>query len=210
VAALFLCNSAALANWRGEQPGIMKISVFRMNQATFVVIWMLCSGQTAFAQLELLQRCTAIAADQERLACFDALSESLLTLPQETSEAPVAADRTEAVAVMPDGRENDSPKSNADAPTPGRRNSSTTFGLEQQVIAESGPDTITASVVSVSRSRLGTWTVEFDNGQVWQQVGTDNFSIRAGETYRIERASRNSFLMKREGYNRGIRVSRVQ
>jgi hypothetical protein len=188
----------------------MKIRISRMNQATGVVIWMLCSGQAVFAQLELLQRCTAIVADPERLACFDALSESLLNSPQETSEAPVAADSSEAVAVVPEGREVDPPAINANAPASGRGNSSTTFGLEQQVSAESGPDTITASVVSASRNRLGTWTVEFDNGQVWQQVGSDSFSIREGEIYRIERASRNSFLMKREGFNHSIRVSRVQ
>jgi hypothetical protein len=210
----------------GENTGIMKSSITRTHSlrqglscrywlCSGLVCWGLFASQTALAQLEVLQRCAAIAADNDRLACFDALAETLLSVPAATPEAGLSevlpdAGRTDGVVSLPLAGDNREAGINTSGQAAATGNSSASFGLEQQVIAESGPGMILATVVAASRNRLGTWTVEFDNGQVWQQVGSENYSIREGETYRIERASRNSFLMKRDGYNRSIRVNRVR
>ena len=52
--------------------------------------------------------------------------------------------------------------------------------------------------------------VTLDNGQVWKQVDASNLRLRVGDTVDIERASLGSFMLRKKGSKRSMRVSREE
>ena len=51
---------------------------------------------------------------------------------------------------------------------------------------------------------------QFDNGQVWHQLGTEYYSVQPGERHYIKRGTLNSFLMGSDDSRKAIRVRREQ
>ena len=45
---------------------------------------------------------------------------------------------------------------------------------------------------------------------IWKQVGTDDYRVTVGETYTVQRASLNSFLLTNSRNNKKIRITRVE
>lgn len=83
------------------------------------------------------------------------------------------------------------------------------FGKEhkQDFSEEAGPRIFT--VASARHNDFTGWTMTFENGQTWTQVGTDRYRIKKGEKYSITRAAFNSFLLGNLEDNRSIRISRI-
>lgn len=50
--------------------------------------------------------------------------------------------------------------------------------------------------------------ITLDNGQVWKQVDSSSLRLRVGDAVEIERASLGSFMLKKQGSKRSMRVSR--
>ena len=149
----------------------------------------------AAAQLDTndLLRCHAIAAGEQKLACYEALALAA------QSDATTAASGTAA----------------AGSPTPATAaailNTEDNFGLNRRQIeprAAEGPAAIKSAVSQMTEDRLHNITVVLDNGQSWAFIEPEP-RLRPGDTVTIKRASFGSFLMLTPS-RRSYRVERLK
>lgn len=151
-----------------------------------------------------LNACNAISDNQERLACFEALAVADEPRPVAPDAAtPVTEDMASDPARSPGTPANQPDIAGSD---------DTDFGLEHKrpKSPDSEPEPMQFTVSAARRNDFTGWTIGFENGQVWRQVGTDDYNIRVGETYTIRPASFNSFLLSNSRNNRKMRVSRIE
>lgn len=144
---------------------------------------MLPSARAAPAVSAEMTRCAAIAAPDERLACYDALAKPKLP---------------------------DAPTSPGDAVRPKSSATDTqSFGLSplQLPATPEGPKLITALVTRVTVDRAGNVLVSLDNGQSWTFNDQDAL-FRPGDSVTIRRAALGSFLLT--AGRRSYRARRVQ
>ena len=161
----------------------------------------LLSISTAYANeinVQALQACTYVENDFNRLLCYDntmagkSLNRSNNEKKQTPSAKPVATTAsTAAVSSQVTKAKNED------------------FGLEHKEAVKNNDDEITATVSSVKEAPYGELIITLDNAQQWRQIGSDRLSIKAGDKVTIVRGMFNSFLLKKEGQNRSIRVKRT-
>jgi hypothetical protein len=72
------------------------------------------------------------------------------------------------------------------------------------------PDSLTLVVKNARHNDFTGWTIEFNDGSTWKQVGTDSYRIRRGEPYNVQRGALGSYFLSSQGNNRKIRVKRVE
>ncbi|MCW8127903.1 hypothetical protein [Microbulbifer halophilus] len=84
------------------------------------------------------------------------------------------------------------------------------FGREQKRIAEEAPDSIKATVDRIREAAYGKLVITLDNGQVWRQNDSTRVNWNEGDTVMVERALFGSFMMKKEGGARSMRVKRLK
>ena len=97
----------------------------------------------------------------------------------------------------------------AKKPEPAAQTSKQEFGKEHRnILQEDAPEQVYMTVAKVSYDPYKSLIVEFDNGQVWRQLGTEFYSIKAGEKHYIKRAVMNSFLLGSDDGRKAIRVRR--
>jgi hypothetical protein len=144
-------------------------------------------------------RCMALQNDTERLACYDRLAHEVVELGLPGSRAPGAGAGSAAAAAGSSSQ----PASAQPAPEE-------QFGMAQASPGEE-ISSITASVVGGFAGWAGGTVFELDNGQVWEQVGSDRYEY-AGRDRKvvIKRALFGSFQLSPEGLNRRVRVRRVE
>ena len=152
--------------------------------------------QPAYSQGGLAS-CAEIENAQERLACYDKAAESgnnlpVVRLPRNTR--PDTADTA--------------PAENASQPAERRDE----FGLElkQERQRDTGPDSRSYRVLAARHNDFTGWTIEFEGGGTWKQVGTDDYDIEVGETYTIRRGTFNSYMLSNSNNNKKIRITRVE
>lgn len=151
--------------------------------------------------LQALQACTFVENDFNRLLCYDntmagkSLSKptTAKTLTPPANSAAVAAATAGTVATT----EQSMKAKNKD------------FGLEHKEVSKDNDDEISAQVTSVEEAPYGELIINLDNGQQWRQIGSDSLRISTNDTIVIERGLFNSFLLKKAGQNRSIRVKRT-
>lgn len=155
------------------------------------------TGQQAFAQGGITS-CAGIQDAEERLACYDRAAESsanlpVVRLPRSSRPAPEAETASEGAATREVEPQDD-------------------FGLElkQERQRDPGPDTRSYRVLAATHNDFTGWTIEFEGGGTWKQVGTDDYDINIGERYTINRATFNSFMLSNSKNNRKIRITRVE
>lgn len=148
-------------------------------------------------------RCMALQNDTERLACYDRLAHEVVELGLPGSRA-AGATAGSAAATAPAEAAGASQASSAQ-PAPEEQ-----FGMAQPTSGEE-ISSITASVVGGFAGWAGGTIFELDNGQVWEQVGSDRYEY-AGRDRKvvISRALFGSFQLSPEGLNRRVRVRRVE
>ncbi len=141
---------------------------------------------------ESLQACMAESDDMRRLACYDREMARLASSPA-VAGAPAAAQAATA-ELSPEEK----------------------FGLSEAQVLEkqkseeaSKPESLTATLTSISQRPHGELVMTLDNGQVWLQKETVPFLVKVGDTVTIKPAAFGSFLMS-TGSGRPIRVTRVQ
>lgn len=162
----------------------------------------LLSASTVYADevnLQALQACTFVENDFNRLLCYDnTMAGKSLSKPtttkQLTSTETVASDATAGAVVATDKIV---------------KTKNEDFGLEHKEVAKENDDEITANVTNVKEAPYGELIITLDNGQRWRQIGSDRLSLDSGDTVIIERGMLNSFLLKKQGLNRTIRVKRT-
>lgn len=157
----------------------------------------LCLGQAHAAQFSSLEE--RMSAAQFRAAGLDKLSpEELAKLNQWLRDrwAPGSA----ASAADPDFN---APTGGTAAPARSDRN------------GFSGPETprttINDRIIGTFRGWSGSTIFRLENGQVWQQIEADSWSVES-EAPRVEIRPKlmGSWMLSIEGYNRSVRVKRIE
>lgn len=119
---------------------------------------------------DALTRCAGVSADDQRLACYDALAGRAATAP------------TPSKQLVP----------NANPPA---GNDEKSFGLDKPLEkAARGPDSLRATVAAISTDSRGNVTVQLDNNQTWIFTDADAL-LRKGDAIVIKRAALGSFIM---------------
>ncbi|KTF13737.1 hypothetical protein [Pseudoalteromonas sp. H105] len=161
----------------------------------------LLSISTAYANevnVQALQACTFVENDFNRLLCYDnTMAGKSLSRPNNNKTQSSSAKPAVATA------------STAAASNQVIKTKNEDFGLEHKEAVKDNDDEITASVTSVKEAPYGELIITLDNTQQWRQIGSDRLSIKAGDSVTIVRGMFNSFLLKKEGQNRSIRVKRT-
>ena len=172
---------------------------YRILAFTLPLMW------AANASAQNIDKCVTLSDASARLACFDAAHKtpSAIRFPQE-SKPHITASQS---AVK-------TPQAVAPAVTP-----KPALSAEQQfgksVVADKSLKSITSNIKSAQASRSGKILVTLENGQVWQQLSSDNFKITPTRLRRqtsvvIKRAALGSFSMKIEPWGRSMKARRIK
>ena len=78
----------------------------------------------------------------------------------------------------------------------------------QEATGSAPIDSLGATVSKLQRYSYDKVLITLDNGQVWKQIDGSNLRLRVGDAVEIERASLGSFMLKKQGSKRSMRVSR--
>jgi len=160
----------------------------------------LLSAPTFAAQeinVQALQACSFIENDFNRLLCYDnTVAGKPLTKPSEKK-----------TLTPPKAVTNVSPNVSAPVAAVSKADD---FGLEHKEITKDKDENITASVSSVRKAPYGELIITLDNDQQWRQIGSDSLKLKESDTVVISRGVFNSFLLRKDGQNRSIRVKRTQ
>ncbi|PKG62953.1 MULTISPECIES: hypothetical protein [Pseudoalteromonas] len=162
----------------------------------------LLSAPTFAAQTEFntqaLQACSFIENDFNRLLCYDnTIAGKSLVKPTitKTLTPPTANNVPQVVAAAPIQA-----KAKAD-----------NFGLEHKIEEQVEKETeIKAMITSIDEAAYGELIISLDNGQQWRQIGSDSMRLKENDTIIISRGAFSSFLLKKDGKNRSIRVKRTK
>jgi len=84
------------------------------------------------------------------------------------------------------------------------------FGLEHKENHTEKDSEIKAAVTSVDKAPYGELIITLDNNQKWRQIGSDSMRLKESDTVTITRGVFNSFLLRKDGQNRSIRVKRTK
>jgi exopolysaccharide biosynthesis protein len=156
----------------------------------------------AFSQDIALQlsHCRAIKDNDQRLACYDALSSE--TSNSVAIATPKTTPAAQAMVSTP------APTTNVESVTSITERFSEFFGFEEKEIAKHIPDSMVVEVASVS-SNGSKLVIKMTNGQVWQQTDSKPYNYRDenGQPY-IQRGALGSFFFSQKGVKTRIRVKR--
>ena len=130
--------------------------------------------------------CTTLTDNTLRLACYDKLGASLKTATVRESSAVIAPAAIPTAAVI-----------EAD------------FG-KPKVSPSDAIDALSGTVKTVSSTHAKRLIITLENAQVWRQTDNSVFDVAAGDAVTIEKASFGSFLLRKAGSNRTIRVKREE
>ena len=172
---------------------------YRILAFTLPLMW------AANASAQNIDKCVTLSDASARLACFDAAhnTPSAIRFPQESKPkitVPQSAVKTPQ-AVSP-----------AVAPKPA-------LSAEQQfgknVVADKNLKSITSNIKSAQTSRSGKMRVTLENGQVWQQLNSDNFKItparlRRQTSVEIKRGALGSYRLKVLPWGRSTKAKRIK
>ena len=150
---------------------------------------------------EELRACRDLADDQARLACYDDAVDR--RAKSEDSGPESSAENAAAPAES--------------AATPTSISQEDLFGktsteVERTVEEATGSeriDSLSATIAKLQKYGYNKVLITLDNGQVWKQVDTSTLRLRAGDSISIERAALGSFMLRKPGNGRRMRVSRI-
>ena len=168
------------------------LKTLQCKKEPVIFIGLVAFSLTSFGQTSI-SSCADIEDSASRLACYDEATSTIQSLP---------------VIRLPRASVTSSSEASNDAPATSSSRGDD-FGLELRNdngrVAERS-----YRVVAANRNDFTGWTIEFENGVKWRQVGTDKYDIKVGETYTIKRGALNSFLLSNSKNNRKIRIKRFE
>lgn len=151
--------------------------------------------------------CRSIESTAERLDCYD----KAVDRRNQSVAKPQAAAATKAVV---------EPRVAAPAPaTPATEDASDDkyFGLSDEEVLKAEKrsagatdiEELKASVIRLRSTGSGKHLISLENGQLWQQTDSNRFRISVGDDVVIRKAALGSYMMRKAGSKRSIRVKRV-
>lgn len=130
-----------------------------------------------------LDSCRGISSDGERLACYDAITDS-------TPSPREPADGISAESLF------------------GRDTAQTSAVLQQQT-GITPPETLDAEIASVATRVDGKLLIALQNHQRWEQIDGRPLRLKPGDSIRIRKAAFGSWLLYKQSGGRSIRVRRT-
>ncbi len=171
--------------------------------------------------------CRALLTADERLSCYDrvidedsASASDNISSPQSEPQPKASQTETASRAVPPPAAEPaaDEKKLETTSVAEGPQSQEALFGMsaaEQLDVArkDSGTeriDQIEAGISEMRYSRTGKPIITLDNGHIWQQIDSENLRLSENDRVIIRRASCGSYLLKKAGSKRSMRVTRIR
>jgi hypothetical protein len=191
-------------------------------------------GATAAAQSPAdIERCTGIAADSERLACYDKLFSHRVEQASPTPSKPAAvaapaaagaaaavstATKGEAAAGAATSTAAKSAPASAPSTTPATKTADdfgldgrTPKGTKEEEKKPEAPSEMTARVASVATQAGGQYVLTLDNGQVWEQQHPDwHLAFKVGDEVIVKRGTFKSYRLWLKGNSRFTAVTRIR
>lgn len=188
----------------------------RLTAKSFAILMFLSSGTATHADSlqDELRLCRDLTDDDARLICYDAAMDRN---EQDAYGRPASAS-TKQPGPAPVGAANAAAGAGAAAATGAEVSLSQEdlFGkssdeVERTVELVTGDqriDGLSATVTRLQQYGYDKALITLDNGQIWKQVDGSNLRLRVGDAVNIERASLGSFMLRKQGSKRSMRVSR--
>ncbi len=181
-----------------------------------IACFLLLAPRYGFAE-DSLADCAAIKDANPRLACFDNLAGAGATpviAPVEPAASTQLVPPAPATIVESAPVAATAPESPAVEPTPvaGVSSYKDLFGLENQA-AVKGIKQVTSRIINDFDGWNGRTIFHLENGQVWMQKDVNSTLTWRGSSHpvaTIKRKTFNSYLLKVEGTNKSVRVTRVK
>lgn len=166
------------------------------------------AAASADALRDELRVCRDLPDNDARLICYDAAvdrsRQSTYSRPAPAAEpSPPAAPAEPAAATAATG----AAASLSQEDLFGK----TSDEVERTVEEATGDERIDSLNATVTKLREYTFDkvlITLDNGQVWKQIDGSRLRLRVGDAVEIERASLGSFMLRKQGSKRSMRVSR--
>lgn len=185
----------------------MKKSLCLISSLLVATTCMLSPPTLATELTDALKDCREQQNALKRLVCYDEITlqslENSTSMPQASPSQTTNSEGNSAEVPTPSATSNSStPRADATAVEDN-------FGLEHKKVIENQADQIYLTVSSIRYSPRKELIVEFENGQIWRQSGSDFYKIAVGEIHYIKRGVFNSFSLGNDDNNRMIKVRRV-
>ena len=193
-----------------------------MNRLTFLAIacFLSLAPRNGIADKSLAD-CAVIKDATVRLACFDSLAGAGTRAdkaPVETLASPAAS--TQATPTAPVENTETTPAPITAPAVPATEPTSVSgvssyqeiFGLENQAAAK-GLKQISSRIINDFDGWDGKTVFRLENGQVWMQKDVNSTLSWRGSSHpvaTIRRKTFNSYLLKVEGTNKSVRVTRIK
>lgn len=192
----------------------MEVLMTRFVALSFAILaFTLPAAATADALRDELRVCRDLTDDEVRLICYDAAVDRSKKGAY-SSPAPASGNTPAAPPAKPAGA-SDAAAATAAAAGLSQQDlfGKTANEVERTVEEATGDERIDSLSATITKLREYTYDkvlVTLDNGQVWKQVDASNLRLRVGDTVDIERASLGSFMLRKKGSKRSMRVSREE
>lgn len=168
----------------------------QFTAAMSVFAALLISAPTSAQEIQnQLAACAGIKNPLERLVCFDNVVAGSAIAPSSNASATSNA-------------------YNANVTNQQQGNGAAQFGREHLSDEANGnderPEKIYIEIVKHSKTGFGYLQIETSDGQVWQQVSAQRFTIDPSAEYFIERGIMKSYYLGRDDQNRRTQVKRIK
>lgn len=170
----------------------------RLNVVTLFSVFIGLISPNVFAAINsdlvsAISGCSSISKDDQRLACFDKLAQSSVTLLSTTTVINQSVSKTEQVISKETKKVDDFSKQHL-----------------KKTQEEMGPDSISATISELNKLIRGQWVVYLENGQEWQQKDDRKIKLIVGDRVLLKKGSMGAVYLYKEGSNRNIRVKRLK
>jgi len=179
-----------------------------LSVAAMSFAWAISAPAQAQSLEQQLAQCTTIKNPLKRLVCFDDVAAGNAAAPVASSNSPVAA--TPAAERAQQRANNQDRAQQAETAASKRER----FGFEHlpdEEAENAKPERMDIRIASYSKNRVGVLTIETTDGQVWEQISAERFTIKEDEPYYLERGLFGSyFFLGRDDSPRRTRVKRIK
>jgi hypothetical protein len=193
-------------SWR-----ILRMIIMNRTTILWLAVASLAAGTGQADELrDELQACRDLPSAVERLDCYDgAVDRSNQGGNQQPTAAAAAPATVGAAAPV-------APAAVAGTAEAAAISHEELFGQNSKEVQRTveaatgaeGIDSLDAQVTRLQQYDYDKVVISLDNGQVWQQIDSSSLRLRVGDDVVIERAALGSFMLKKSGSNRSMRVSR--
>ena len=171
----------------------MKVNIATLGSVVFCLVSASAFAETKNDLANALSNCSKIAADNQRLICFDKLAaNNAEPLPTAVvSNDPVSS--VKPIKLKAAKKVDDFSKHHL-----------------KKTKQEQGLDSITAKISKLNKLIRGQWVIYLENGQKWQQKDDAKIKLALGDTVRLKKGSMGVVYLYKAGSHRNIRVKRLK